>query len=184
MNAAATAWCHAAKCCKTWRCKKHNTINLMYPPLESRTDILKMLDEITEHREAILRYCERLTSKQLHDPVIPGTWSVLKNLAHLAWAEEWMLAWIKKRPGVVTPEERPPEPPAELEAVRTALDEAHTAAIAFLKTHPESVLKEPCQYSRKGEQTVGGVFFHLIEHEIHHRAFILHKLARLKPAAS
>jgi uncharacterized damage-inducible protein DinB len=59
------------------------------------------------------------------------------------------------------------------------LDEAHAGAIAFLKGNPEAVLAEGCLYSRQGEQTVGGVFFHLIEHEIHHRAFILHKLEKV-----
>jgi uncharacterized damage-inducible protein DinB len=151
----------------------------MYPALESRADILKMLDEMTEMRKRILEHYGRLSAAQLNDPVYPGTWSLLKNLAHLAWAEEWMLAWIRKRPGALTPEERPPEPPLDLAAIRTALDEAHAAAIAFLKSNPEAVLRERCQYSRSGEQTVGGVFFHLIEHEIHHRAFIAHKIAKV-----
>jgi uncharacterized damage-inducible protein DinB len=151
-----------------------------YPTLESRADVLKMLDEITEARKAILDRCARLTPAQLNDPVYPGTWSVLKNLAHLAWAEAWMLAWIKARPALVSPEQRPPEPPLNLAAIRTAFDEAHAAVIAFLKANPEAVLREECVYSRKGEQTVGGVLFHLIEHEIHHRAFLLNKLAKLE----
>lgn len=154
----------------------------MYPTLESRPDILKMLDELTQARKAILEECAALSAAKLADPVYPGTWSVLQNLAHLAWAEAWMLAWIKKRPGPLPPEERPPEPPPELDAVRLALDESHAAVIAFLKANPESVLQERCLYSRKGEQTVGGVLFHLIEHEIHHRAFILNKLAKLEGA--
>jgi uncharacterized damage-inducible protein DinB len=151
----------------------------MYPTLESRSDILKMLDEMTEARKTILAKCASLTSAQLADPVYPGTWSIAKNLAHLAWAEAWMLAWIKKRPHALPAEERPPEPPAELEAIRQAFDESHAAVIAFLKANPESVLTEPCLYSRRGEQTVGGVLFHLIEHEVHHRAFIGHKFAKL-----
>jgi uncharacterized damage-inducible protein DinB len=151
----------------------------MYPSLESRSDILKMLEEMTEGRKKILARCAQLTPAQLNDPVYPGTWSVLQNLTHLAWAEAWMLAWIKKRPDVLPKEERPPEPPADLAALRTAFDEAHAEAIAFVKGNPESVLRERCQYSRQGEQTVGGVFFHLIEHEIHHRAFIHHKLEKL-----
>jgi uncharacterized damage-inducible protein DinB len=151
-----------------------------YPTLESRADILKMLDEITETRKAILDRCARLTAAQLNDPVYAGTWSVLKNLAHLAWAEQWMLAWIKARPALVSPEQRPPEPPLDLAAIRTAFDEAHAAVIAFLKANPESVLREKCVYSRKGEQAVGGVLFHLIEHEIHHRAFLMNKLAKLE----
>jgi uncharacterized damage-inducible protein DinB len=151
----------------------------MYPSLESRGDILKMLDELTEGRREILERCAGLTEAQLNDPVYTGTWSVLQNLAHLAWAEVWMLAWIKKRPGALPAEERPPEPPRELPAVRQALDESHAAVIAFLKANPESVLKERCLYSRKGEQTVGGVLFHLIEHEIHHRGFVRHKLTKL-----
>jgi uncharacterized damage-inducible protein DinB len=154
----------------------------MYPTLESRADILKMLDEMTEARRKIFEHCGRLSPAQLNDPVYAGTWSLLQNLAHLAWAEAWMLAWIRKRPGVLAPQERPPEPPLDLAAIRSAFDEAHAATIAFLKANPESVLKEPCQYSRQGEQTVGGVLFHLIEHEIHHRAFLGHKLAKLLAA--
>jgi uncharacterized damage-inducible protein DinB len=152
----------------------------VYPTLESPSDILKMLDEMTLGRQQILERCQRLTPAQLNDPVWSSTWSVLQNLSHLAWAEAWILAWIEKRPGPLPPEERPPEPAAELPALRTALDEAHAAVIAFLKSHPPEVLRERCLYSRQGPQTVGGVFFHLIEHEIHHRAFINHKLARLE----
>lgn len=151
----------------------------MYPTLESRSDVLKMLDEMTQNRKVILERCQQLRADQLRDPVYPGTWSVLQNLAHLAWAEAWMLAWIQRRPGEVTPEKRPPEPPLDLPAIRTALDEAHAAVIAFVKGQPETVLRERCLYGRKGEQTVGGVLFHLIEHEIHHRGFIAHKLAKL-----
>jgi uncharacterized damage-inducible protein DinB len=152
-----------------------------YPVLRSRGDILRVLDEITESRTKILTACAALTPAQLADPVIPGTWSVLQNLAHLAWAEAFMLAWIKKRPGVLPRAEFPPEPPAELEAVRVALDESHAEAIAFLKANPESVLAEPCRYGRDARpETVGGIYFHLIEHEIHHRAFVLFKLRALR----
>lgn len=151
----------------------------MYPALESSSDILKMLDEITHSRKEILKRCEQLTEAQLGDPVYPGTWSVLQNLAHLAWAEAWMLAWIDCRPGTLPTEDRPAETPLELAAIRTALDEAHAAMIVFVKGHPPEALRERCLYSRKGEQTVGGVLFHLIEHEIHHRGFIEHKLGKL-----
>jgi len=84
----------------------------MYPALESRSDILKMLDEITQKRKGLLDRCGRLPPAQLNDPVYPGTWSVFQNLVHLAWAEAWMLAWIKARPGALAPEGRPPEPAA------------------------------------------------------------------------
>ena len=152
----------------------------MYPTLESRADILKMLDEMTGARKQLLEVCGRLSKEQLNDPVYVGTWSLLQNLAHLAWAEVFMLAWIQKRPGALPPEERPSEPALDLPVIAKALDEGHAAAIAFLKANPEAVLKERCLYSRQNEQTVGGVFFHLIEHEIHHRAFILNKLAKLE----
>jgi uncharacterized damage-inducible protein DinB len=152
----------------------------MYPTLESRGDILKMLDEITAVRKQILSHCEKLSPAQLQDPVYPGTWSVLQNLSHLAWVEAYMLAWIQKRPGTLPRAEWPPELPLDLAALRKAFDEAHAATIAFLKANPEAVLKERCQYGRRGEQTVGGVLFHLIEHEIHHRGFIVHKLQKLQ----
>jgi uncharacterized damage-inducible protein DinB len=152
----------------------------MYPTLESRADLLKMLDELAENRKQILAECEALPAAKLNDPVIPGTWSLLKNLAHLAWAEMLMLTWIKKRPEAVQPTERPPEPKGDLPAMRQALDQAHATVIAFLNDNPESVLTEKCLFGNRGEQTVGGVFFHLVEHEIHHRAFIRHKLGKLK----
>jgi uncharacterized damage-inducible protein DinB len=153
----------------------------MYPTLESRTDILKILDELTEVRANILSRCAKLTEAQLRDPVYAGTWSVYENLAHLAWAEAYMLAWIMKRPAKLPAEEFPPDVPQNLPALRTAFDEAHAAVIAFLKSDPESALKEPCLYGRAAaQQTVGGVLFHLVEHEIHHRGFVQHKLARLE----
>jgi uncharacterized damage-inducible protein DinB len=151
-----------------------------FPTLESSGDILKMLDEQTQKRKAILDRCAKLSAAQLNDPVYPGTWSLLQNLSHLAWAEAWLLAWINSRPGELPKDKRPPEVPNDLPAIRRALDEAHASSIAFLKSHPEAVLKEKCTYSRQGEQTVGGVFFHMIEHEIHHRGFILNKLAKLE----
>jgi uncharacterized damage-inducible protein DinB len=152
----------------------------MFPTLESRSDILKMFDELTEARRDILRRCEALPAERLNDPVYPGTWSVLQNLQHLAWAEEFMLAWIGKRPDPLPPEQVPPLPPLQLDALRTALDEAHAAAIAFVKASPEEVLRERSQYGRRDQETVGGVLFHLIKHEIHHRAFLLHKLGVLE----
>jgi len=153
----------------------------MYPTLESRGDILKMLDEMTESRKQILERCGRLSAAQLGDPVYPGTWPVTKILTHLAWAEAFMLAWIRLRPAALPPEQIPVEPAADLPTVRQAFDEAHAATIAFLKSQPEAVLKEPCLYGRRAaEQTVGGVLFHLIEHEIHHRGFLLNKLAKLE----
>ncbi|MEI4861605.1 DinB family protein, partial [Klebsiella pneumoniae] len=79
----------------------------------SRSDILKMLGEITQSRQMILERCQQLSEEQLRDPVYAGTWSVLQNLAHLAWAEAWMLAWIQCRPGDLPAEGRPPEPALE-----------------------------------------------------------------------
>src|SRR5947209_3771598 len=119
-----------------------------YPALRSRDDILRMLDELTEARAKILTACATLTPAQLADPVIPGTWSLLQNLTHLAWAEAFMLAWITKRPAALPREEYPPEPAADLESVRVAFDEAHAEAIAFLKANPASVLAEPCKFGR------------------------------------
>src|SRR5437868_3643080 len=121
----------------------------MYPTLESRGDILKMLDEMTAVRRLILERCASLTAAQLNDPVYPGTWSLFKNLAHLAWAEAYMLGWIRKRPKPLLPEEWPAEPPADLAAIRTALDEAHAGSIASLNTNPEAGLPARRPYGRQ-----------------------------------
>jgi uncharacterized damage-inducible protein DinB len=140
-----------------------------------------MLDEMIVIRQKILDACGKLTVEQLNDPVYAGTWSVLKNLAHLANAESFMLAFIKSRPNPAPKESLPKESPLEPAAVRTALDEAHAEAIAFLKANPESVLAEKCVFGKNHvEQTVGGLYFHIIEHEIGHRTFVLHKLKKLK----
>jgi uncharacterized damage-inducible protein DinB len=139
-----------------------------------------MLGELAFVRGEILAACDKLSPVQLKDPVVPGTWSVLKNLTHLAWAEAYMLAWIKKRPAALPKAEFPPEPTENLASIRTAFDEAHAEAIAFLKSNPESVLAEPCVYGRDANaQSVGGVFFHLVEHEIGHRAMVRFKIRLL-----
>ena len=151
----------------------------MFPKLESKSDILKMLDEMTAKRKPILEYCRTMNEEQLNNPVYPGTWSILQNLSHLAWAEAWMLAWIQKRPNPLPNEERPADVPLNLPAISKALDEEHAAMIAFVKGNPEAVLKEKTLYSKTGEQSVGGVLYHLIGHEVHHRAFIWHKLEKL-----
>ena len=154
---------------------------IMFPTLESRSDILKMLDEMTEYRNQLLSLCKSLSEEQLADPVYPGTWSLLQNLSHLAWAEEFMLAWIQNRPEPLSKEEYPPEPKPTMEAVADALDEAHTSVIAFVKGNDEAVLREKCQYvPHRGEQTVGGILYHLVEHEIGHRTFAMHKLKKLR----
>src|SRR5437016_3605835 len=144
-----------------------------FPVIHSCADIIQMLDELTAGRREMLTACEKLSPEQLGDPVVAGTWSLLKNLTHLAWAEAYMLAWIKKRPGVLPNAEFPPEPAEKLNVIRVAFDEAHAEAIAFLKSQPESVLTEPCKYGRDARpETVGGIYFHLIEHEIGHRAMV------------
>jgi uncharacterized damage-inducible protein DinB len=152
----------------------------MYPKLTSKTDVLAMLDEMIAYRLKIFDRCAKLSVEQLNDPVYPGTWSVLKNLAHCAAAEQFMLTFIKSRPGAPA-KVALEEAPHELAAVRTALDEAHAEAIAFLKANPESVLAEKCVFGRNlVEETVGGVYFHIVEHEIGHRTFVMHKLAKLQ----
>ncbi len=153
----------------------------MYPKLTNRSDVLEMLDEMLAFRRKMFDSCTGLTVEQLNDPVYPGTWSVLKNLAHLAFAESFMFAHIKSRPAPPPKESLPKEPPYELMAVRTALDEAHAETIAFLKANPESALKEKCVFGRNHtEETVGGLYFHIVEHEIGHRTFVMHKLAKLR----
>ena len=39
----------------------------MYPTLESRADILRMMDEIREARKKILERCDRLSAAKLSD---------------------------------------------------------------------------------------------------------------------
>src|SRR6185295_2078264 len=114
---------------------------MRYPDLESRGDILKLLDEITQARKQHLAACAALPPEQLLDPVWPGTWPVLRILAHLAAAEAWMLRWIRERPAQIPLEERPTDPPLELAAIVRALDEAHAGVIAFLKANSETVLR-------------------------------------------
>ena len=103
----------------------------------------------------------------------------MRILAHLAATEAYVLECIEKRPNaVVRPAE--PEGPFDREAVLTDLDEARAATLAFVKSRPEAVLTERCQYGEAGEQATGGVLYHLVAHVIHHRAFLVYKLERLR----
>lgn len=153
----------------------------MFPTLECRDDILKLLYELTDTRKKILEACEKLTDEQLNDPVYPETWSVLQNLQHLAWAEEFMLAWIRKRPDPLPDDEVPKEPKLDLTEIKLMLDDAHASVISFVKSNAPEVLKETCQYvPHRGPQTVGGLLYHVVEHEIGHRTFLFHKLKKLQ----
>jgi uncharacterized damage-inducible protein DinB len=151
---------------------------VVFPPLTSRGDVLAMLDELSRVDLEIWARCRTLSDAQLNDPVIPGTRPILRILAHLAATEAYALACIEQRPNAVA---RPPEPegPLDREAVLTDLDEARAATLSFVKSRPESVLTERCQYGEAGEQTVGGVLYHLIEHVIQYRGGILFKLGRI-----
>jgi uncharacterized damage-inducible protein DinB len=151
---------------------------IVFPPLTSRGDLLLMLDELSRVDLEIWARCRELTDAQLNDPVIPRTWPVLRILAHLAATEAYMLACIEQRPNPVV---RPVEPdgPLDSDSVLTDLDEARAATHSFVKNRPEEVLTERCQYGDAGEQAVGGVLYHLMEHVTHHRAFVLYKLGRL-----
>src|SRR5436309_184746 len=53
-------------------------LSMPYPVLQSRADILRMLDELTAARTNILTTCATLTPSQLADAVIPGTWSLVQ----------------------------------------------------------------------------------------------------------
>jgi len=153
----------------------------MYAPLQNRDDILRMFVDMIDHRQKILDRCISLPVAKLNDPVYPGTWGVLENLSHIAWAQMLMLGWIVRRPNAFPREEYPKPCPHDLDACRTALDEAMTATIALLKENPETVLMEKCVFGKAlTEQTVGGIIYHMIEHEIAHRAFVYHKLAKVE----
>ena len=151
----------------------------MFPALRSRADLLAVLYDLSAHRRTILDACSLLSPAQLADPVFPGTWTLLENLAHLANAEQSILGRIFARPHA--PVGRVRDAALELPAIRVALDEAHASAIAFLKSHPESVLGEPCVWGSEAKpETVGGLYWHIIEHELAHRGFIEHKLDRVR----
>ena len=107
-----------------------------------------------------------------------GAWTVGNLLTHLGRVYNRAATVVSER--LTSPQDFPPEPPEDLAAIRTAFDEAHAEAIAFLKAHPESVLTEACRYGRDARpETVGGIYFHLVEHEIGHRAMVRFKLRRL-----
>ena len=150
---------------------------IVFPPLTSRGDLLLMLGELSRVDLEIWARCRELSEEQLNDPVIPGTWPMLRILAHLAATEAYALACIEQRPNAV-PRPAESEGPYEREAVLTDVDEARAATLSFVKSRPEAVLVEECQYGEVGEQTVGGVLYHLIEHVIHHRAFLRLKMAQ------
>jgi uncharacterized damage-inducible protein DinB len=151
---------------------------MLFPPLTSRSDLLLMLDALSRADLDVWARCRELPIEQLNVPVFQGTWPVLRILAHLAATESYVLECIAQRPHAV-PRHAEREGPYAREAVLTDLDESRAATLAFVKSRQESVMSERCFHGDAGEQTVGGVLFHLIEHTIHHRAFVLIKLDRV-----
>jgi uncharacterized damage-inducible protein DinB len=150
---------------------------MLFPPLTSRNDLLLMLDALSRADLEVWARCREMPIEQLNEPVFQGTWPVIRILAHLAATESYVLECVAQRPNVVL-RHAEPDGPYTREAVLTDLDESRAATLAFIKSRQESVLSELCFYGDAGEQTVGGVLFHLIERTIHHRALVLFKLER------
>lgn len=150
----------------------------MYPALESRADVLKMLEELRKKRGEMLAQCSRLPAEELNQQLSSTAGSPLEVLAHVAWAAEFMVAAIRKNPDPLSDKERPRKVPQDLAAIGQAFARAHAGALSFLDGCTDATLANRCSFGSSGEAvTVGGVLFHLVEHEIHHCAPLLDGLA-------
>jgi uncharacterized damage-inducible protein DinB len=122
-------------------------------------------------REGLFQALDQLTDEQLDFTPREGLWSLGEIACHIAEAEE---GWFRH---VVTGElgDWPKyrlEDYASVAAVKTLLDEVHGRTVAYLESLDEAGLDQVIEASWGGKFSLRWIFWHVLEHEVHHRGEI------------
>ena len=122
-------------------------------------------------RAGLYEALDQLTDEQLDYIPREGMWSLGAATLYIAHAEEaWFHHWMTGKT------EGPPEYSSQdyptVESIKSLLVEVHARTEAYLETLEVVDLDETFEtvWGRKG--TIRWVFWHVLEHEIHHRGEI------------
>jgi uncharacterized damage-inducible protein DinB len=122
-------------------------------------------------REGLFQALDQLADEQLAFTPREGLWSLGQIACHIAEAEEGWFRHIVTGELTSWPEYRP-EDYASVSAVKGLLDQVHGRTITYLESLDEAGLDQVIEASWGGKFSLRWVFWHVLEHEVHHRGEI------------
>lgn len=131
------------------------------------------LDEYFGHweqvRDDLLSTLEKFTAEDLDYKPYEDAWTVRETSLHIADAKDGWLRYIVRR----EIDDWPPEPDLEayphVESLKQTLYEVHAQTVAFLNTLEIEDLSHQIDAPWGAQFELGWIFWHVLEHEIHHR---------------
>lgn len=130
------------------------------------------LDEYFSHwrqvRDDLLRLVDLFSEQELAFTPFDGSMSAGEIMLHIAEAEDGWLRYQVTRELAAWPKYTLAGYPGRAE-IKDLLSEVYARTRAFLQDAPQSDLERAVQLPSGGELTLGWIFWHVLEHEIHHR---------------
>lgn len=129
-----------------------------------------LLERWPKVRVGLMAIVEAFPEDQLGFIPVSGGWPAGRIMLHISSAADyWLHSGILSdinvyRSGQATPENYP-----TLEAIKTYLNEEHQRTIQLLQSFDPADWYTEYQYSDGYSYTPDWVFWHVLEHEIHHR---------------
>lgn len=121
-------------------------------------------------RLGLYQALDKLTDDQLNFVPRAGLWSLGETARHIAETETGWIGIIARNE-IDTWPKYPAGQYTTVAAIKQLLEEVHQRTLAYLNGKTEADLDRVIDLSW-GTITVGGVVWHVLEHEIHHRGEI------------
>jgi uncharacterized damage-inducible protein DinB len=142
-------------------------------------DAKEMLSYWKDSRQGLIDALELFSDDELHFRPHEGLWSLGETARHIADVEEGWIGYVARR---LYPE-WPPEPThadaPTIEAVQVLLTETHARTVAYLQPLSEADLEQEIITPWEVHHPLRWIFWHVLEHEIHHRGEIYLMLGML-----
>lgn len=131
-------------------------------------------------REGLLQLVTAFEPEDLTHPPIKGGWPLGRIILHISSAANfWLHSGILSPNNVYRPGESTLDNYPTMDAVRTFLAEEHERTMILLKGFDEADWERRFSYPDGHAYSPSWVFWHVLEHEIHHRGELSLALGQL-----
>jgi len=120
-------------------------------------------------RAGLLATIERFSAQELDYVAVQSGYSVTQLILHIAHEEEGEIRYGVTRELTEWPPEFAPSQYPSLEALIRVLTEVHQRTESYLRTLRDADLEREVETPWGKSYTLSAMFWHVLEHEIHHR---------------
>lgn len=120
-------------------------------------------------RAGLIETIDKFDEEELGYVPLPGSLSVAEIMLHIADAEEGWFRYVVSREHTQWPAYFTPENYPDRAAIKEALSEVHQKTEAFLDSLTEADLNKAIETPWGASMALGTIFWHVVEHEVHHR---------------